>query len=33
VTFTAIEACGVEGFLERIRDELVQHTYMPPRGW
>jgi hypothetical protein len=33
VTFTAIEARGVEGFLERIRDELVQHTYMPPRGW
>jgi RNA-directed DNA polymerase len=29
VTFTAIEAQGVEGFLERIRDELVQHTYMP----
>src|SRR4029077_16915195 len=29
VTFAAIEAQGVEGFLERIRDELVQHTYMP----
>ena len=29
VTFAAIEAHGVEGFLERIRDELVQHTYMP----
>jgi RNA-directed DNA polymerase len=26
VTFAAIEAQGVEGFLERIRDELVQHT-------
>src|ERR1700721_4032576 len=29
VTFAAIEAHGVESFLERIRDELVQHTYMP----
>src|SRR5882724_11978056 len=29
VTFAAIEAHGIEGFLERIRDELVQHTYMP----
>jgi len=29
VTFAAIETQGVEGFLERIRDELVQHTYMP----
>ena len=29
MTFAAIEAQGVEGFLERIRDELVQHTYMP----
>jgi RNA-directed DNA polymerase len=29
VTFAAIEAQGVEGFLEWIRDELVQHTYVP----
>src|SRR3984957_14538921 len=29
VTFAAIEAQGVEGFLERIRDELIQQTYMP----
>src|SRR5205807_2538094 len=29
VTFATIEAQGVEGFLERIRDELVQHTYAP----
>jgi RNA-directed DNA polymerase len=29
VTFVAIEAQGVEGFLERIRDELVRHTYVP----
>jgi RNA-directed DNA polymerase len=28
VTFAAIEAQGVEAFLERIRDELVQRTYM-----
>ena len=29
VTFAAIEAQGVEGFLERIRDELVRRIYMP----
>ena len=26
---SAVRLHGVEGFLERIRDELVQHTYMP----
>jgi RNA-directed DNA polymerase len=29
VTFEAIEAQGVEAFLEQIRDELVQRTYKP----
>ena len=29
VTFTAIEAHGVEAFLEQIRDELVERTYKP----
>jgi RNA-directed DNA polymerase len=29
VTFEAIEAQGAEGFLEQIRDELVQRTYKP----
>src|ERR1700758_5224283 len=29
VTFEAIEAQGVDGFLEQIRDELVQPTYKP----
>ena len=29
VTFAAIEAHGVDAFLEQIRDELVQRTYMP----
>jgi RNA-directed DNA polymerase len=29
VTFNAIEADGVEGFLEDIRDELVSHKYCP----
>ncbi len=29
VTFAAIEAQGVEGFLEQIRDELVGRTYRP----
>src|SRR5207344_2185714 len=29
VTFATIEAQGVEVFLEQIRDELVQHTYVP----
>jgi RNA-directed DNA polymerase len=31
VTFAAIEAAGVETFLEQIRDELVQGTYRPTR--
>src|SRR5512134_2244690 len=31
VTFEAIEAQGVEAFLEQIRDELVQGTYRPTR--
>jgi RNA-directed DNA polymerase len=29
VTFEAIEAQGVEAFLEQVRDELVQRTYKP----
>jgi RNA-directed DNA polymerase len=29
VTFDAIEADGVEGFLEAIRDQLVSHEYRP----
>jgi RNA-directed DNA polymerase len=29
VTFEAIEAGGVESFLQRIRDELITHTYRP----
>jgi RNA-directed DNA polymerase len=29
VTFEAIEADGVEGFLETVRDELVSHEYRP----
>jgi len=29
VTFEAIEAQGVDAFLEQIRDELVQRTYKP----
>ena len=31
VTFEAIEAGGVENFLERIRDELITNTYRPTR--
>src|SRR3974377_1641594 len=31
VTFEAIEESGPEGFLKRIRDELVSHTYRPMR--
>ncbi len=29
VTFAAIEASGVEGFLAQIRDELVEFRYLP----
>jgi RNA-directed DNA polymerase len=29
VTFEAIEAAGVDSFLEHIRDELVNGTYQP----
>ena len=32
VTFEAIEAQGVEGFLEQIRDELIGRTYVPLRA-
>ena len=32
VTFEAIEEQGVEGFLEQIRDELIERTYMPLRA-
>jgi RNA-directed DNA polymerase len=31
VTFEAIEASGVDAFLQQIRDELVTHTYQPMR--
>jgi RNA-directed DNA polymerase len=31
VTFEAIEAEGVEGFLEQLRQELVERTYRPER--
>jgi RNA-directed DNA polymerase len=31
VTFEAIEASGVDAFLQQIRDELVTHTYQPRR--
>ena len=31
-TFEAIEEAGVEGFLEQIRDELIERTYMPLRA-
>src|SRR2546430_11542707 len=31
VTFEAIEAGGVEAFLEKIRDELLTHRYRPLR--
>jgi RNA-directed DNA polymerase len=31
VTFAAIEASGVEGFLQQLRDELVSRTYRPLR--
>lgn len=32
VTFEAIEERGLEGFLEEIREELVQETYLPTRS-
>ena len=32
VTFEAIEEQGVEGFLERIRDEMIKRTYVPLRA-
>src|SRR4249920_2304474 len=32
VTFEAIEAHGVEGFLEQIRDELIRRSYVPLRA-
>src|SRR5262249_6974408 len=32
VTFDAIEAAGVEGFLAQLRDELVTRTYRPLRN-
>jgi RNA-directed DNA polymerase len=31
VTFEAIEAVGVEGFLEQLREELVERRYQPQR--
>jgi RNA-directed DNA polymerase len=31
VTFEAIEAGGVEGFLQQLRDELIHNTYRPMR--
>jgi RNA-directed DNA polymerase len=31
VTFEAIEAEGAEGFLDRLREELEQHSYQPQR--
>ena len=32
VSFEAIEEQGVEGFLEQIRDELIERTYVPLRS-
>ena len=32
VTFEAIEAQGVEGFLEQLRDELITRSYVPLRA-
>jgi len=32
VTFEAIEAQGVDGFLEQIRDELIRRSYVPLRA-
>jgi len=32
VTFEAIEERGVEGFLEQLRDELIERNYVPLRA-
>jgi RNA-directed DNA polymerase len=32
VTFEAVEAQGVEGFIEQIRGELINRTYVPLRS-
>ena len=32
MTFAAVEAEGVEGFLDRLRKELVELTYRPQRA-
>ena len=32
VTFAAVEAGGVEGLLDQLREELVQRTYRPQRA-
>ncbi|MBV9036660.1 MAG: hypothetical protein JO182_19380 [Acidobacteriaceae bacterium] len=32
VTFAAVEAGGVETFLDQLREELVQRTYRPQRA-
>jgi len=32
VTFEAVEADGVEGFLDQLREELVEQTYRPQRA-
>src|SRR5437660_12667741 len=32
VTFAAVEAEGVEGFLDQLRKELVERTYRPQRA-
>jgi RNA-directed DNA polymerase len=32
VTFEAIEELGVDGFLEQIRNELIERTYLPRRA-
>jgi RNA-directed DNA polymerase len=32
VTFEAVEAGGVEEFLDHLREELVQRTYRPQRA-
>src|ERR1043166_8562391 len=32
VTFAAVEAAGVEEFLDQLREELVQRTYRPQKA-